>query len=76
MKRVYHKDDYKSMAVDLLCVTSQLKVLESIFSFGGALDVHVLVHAAAILTKIGNTIDSEPMVVDDSNIVESVYSKT
>lgn len=76
MKRVYHKDDYKNMAVDLLCITSRPKVMAEIFSFGSVDDVQVLVRAAVILTKLSNTIDPEPIIVEDSRFKETVYSKS
>ena len=77
MKRVYHQDDYKSMAVDLLCISSNLKVLDALYSVGdGLLCYQSLVRAAAILTKIGNTIDPEPIIVEDSDFKEHVYSKS
>lgn len=76
MRRVYHKDDYKNMAVDLLCITSQIKVLASIFACGDVSDVPTLVRAAAILTKVGIDIDPEPIIVEDSEFKEAVYSKS
>lgn len=75
MKRVYHKDDYKNMAVDLLCIASEHRVLASIASFDSIMEVLKLIDAAAMLTKISNTISPEPLVVDDSSFKEAVYSK-
>ena len=76
MKRVYHKDDYKSMAVDLLCIANEPKVLASIAGFDSLTAVLKLIDTAAMLTKISNTIDPEPIVVDDSDFKEAVYSKS
>lgn len=77
MKRVYHQDDYKNMAVDLLCISSNPKVLVTLFSVGGGLlSYQALVRAAAVLTKIGCTIDPEPIIVEDSDFKESLFSKS
>lgn len=75
MDRVYHVDDYKSMAIDLLCLASNLKVIYAISNFGSIDEVKALVRAAAILTRIGNTIPSEPLVIDDTPFSKVVNSK-
>lgn len=75
MKRVYHKNDYKEMAVDLLCISNTPRVLASIASFDSLTAVLKIVEVAAMLTKISNTISPEPLVVDDSDFKEAVYSK-
>lgn len=75
MERVYHKNDYKSMAVDLLCIASNLEVVSAICSFGGVEEVKAIVRAAAILTNISNHITSVPQVIDDTPFVERVYEK-
>ena len=75
MKRVYHKDDYKSMAVDLLCIASNLEVLTAIAKFGDVDEVKAIIRAAAILTHISNNITSVPQVIDDTPFKERVYEK-
>lgn len=75
MKRVYHKDDYKNMAVDLLCIASNVEVLSSILKFGDVDEVKAIIRAAAILTHISNEITSVPQVVDDTPFKERVYEK-
>lgn len=75
MKRVYHKYDYKEMAVDLLCIVREPRVQASIASFDSLTAVLKIVEVAAILTKVGCTIDPEPLIVEDSDFKEAVYSK-
>lgn len=75
MNRVYHKGDYKDMAVDLLCIASNLEVITAICSFGGVDEVKAIVRAAAILTHISNEITSVPQVIDDTPFKERVYEK-
>lgn len=75
MKRVYHKDDYKSMAVDLLCIASNLEVISAICSFGSVEEVKAIVRAAAILTHVSNNITSAPQVIDDTPFKERVYEE-
>ena len=77
MKRVYHKDDYKNMAVDLLCIVSDRKVLRTLDSVGGGLlSAQAIIRAAAVLTKLSNTIDAQPIIVEDSEFKEGVYSRS
>lgn len=76
MKRVYHKDDYKNMAVDLLCILSDPKVRRALDSVGGGLlSAQALIRASVVLTKLSNTIDAQPIIVEDSDCKEAVYSK-
>jgi len=76
MKRVYHQDDYKNMAVDLLCIANEPRVLATITSISSLAAVIKLIDVAALLTKVGNTIDPEPLIVEDSEFKEAVYSKS
>lgn len=75
MKRVYHKDDYKNMAVDLLCIANEPRVLASIASVSSLTAVLKLIEVAALLTKVSNTIDPDPIIAEDSDFKETVYSK-
>lgn len=75
MKRVYHKDDYKNMSVDLLCIASNVEVFSAIHKFGGADEVKAIIRAAAILAHISNEITSVPQVVDDTPFKELVYEE-
>lgn len=75
MKRVYHKDDYKNMAVDLLCIASNLEVISAICSFGGVDEFKAIIRAAAVLTHISNEITSVPQVIDDTPFKERVYER-